>query len=135
MPRETGLVVAGDAKALAMVDLDGDGRPDFVVTRNNGATLAFGNHTRHGRGLAVQLRGQPGNPDAVGARVTLEYANGAKTTTEVYAGSGYYTQSSARCWFSYTESNPAKNIVVRWPDGSTATQPVPTGQTRVVVTR
>jgi hypothetical protein len=33
-PAESGLVVPGDAKALAV--LDHDGWPDFVVTRNNG---------------------------------------------------------------------------------------------------
>jgi hypothetical protein len=38
---ESGLVVPGDAKSVALVDLDGDGRPEFFVTRNNDTTLVF----------------------------------------------------------------------------------------------
>src|SRR6185437_684301 len=42
-PAESGLVVPGDAKALAVIDLDQDGWPDLLVTRNNDRTLAFRN--------------------------------------------------------------------------------------------
>ncbi|HEX2854369.1 MAG TPA: VCBS repeat-containing protein [Opitutaceae bacterium] len=47
-PAESGLIVTGDARALAVLDLNGDGRPDFFVTRNNGTTLAFQNRVRPG---------------------------------------------------------------------------------------
>ncbi|MES1194871.1 MAG: VCBS repeat-containing protein, partial [Opitutus sp.] len=43
-PAESNLVVPGDAKALAVLDLDHDGWPDFLVTRNNDTTLAFRNN-------------------------------------------------------------------------------------------
>ncbi|HWA85666.1 MAG TPA: VCBS repeat-containing protein [Opitutus sp.] len=43
---ESGLIVPGDAKAVAALDLDGDGRVDFVVSRNNSTTLAFRNNGR-----------------------------------------------------------------------------------------
>jgi len=42
-PAESGLVVPGDAKALVVLDLDNDGWPDFLVSRNNDTTLAFRN--------------------------------------------------------------------------------------------
>ena len=42
-PAESGLLVPGDAKAVAVLDLDNDGRPDFLVSRNNSTTLAFRN--------------------------------------------------------------------------------------------
>jgi hypothetical protein len=42
-PAESGLVVSGDAKALVTLDLDKDGWPDFLVSRNNDTTLAFRN--------------------------------------------------------------------------------------------
>lgn len=42
-PAESGLVVPGDAKALVTLDLDNDGWPDFLVSRNNDTTLAFRN--------------------------------------------------------------------------------------------
>ncbi|MGY8687220.1 MAG: FG-GAP-like repeat-containing protein, partial [Verrucomicrobiales bacterium] len=40
-PNESGLVVAEDAKGLAITDLNGDKKPDIVVSINNGPTQAF----------------------------------------------------------------------------------------------
>lgn len=116
---ESALVVCGDAKALAVSDFNGDGWPDFLVTRNNDTTLAFQNRGVAGRNaLRVRLRGSPGNPSAVGARVTLELSDGSSQTAEVQAGSGYASQSTAGCFFGYPDSNPPKAIRVRWPDGT-----------------
>ncbi len=117
-PAASGLVVPGDAKALAVVDLDGDGWPDFLVTRNNGTTLAFRNNGAVGhRSLRVELRGPAVNPTAIGARVTLEQADGSRQTSEIGAGSGYYSQSSSACFFGYPEANPPRRVRVRWPSG------------------
>jgi hypothetical protein len=38
---ESGILVPGDARALVATDLDRDGRPDFLVTQNNGRVLLF----------------------------------------------------------------------------------------------
>jgi hypothetical protein len=117
---ESGLLVPGDAKALAVLDLDQDGWPDFLVSRNNNTTLAFRNNGVAGRhSLRILLRGPAGNPTAVGARITVELADGSTQTSEVYAGSGYYSQSTAACFFGYPDSNPPRNIRVRWPSGVT----------------
>jgi enediyne biosynthesis protein E4 len=132
---ESNLVVPGDAKALAVVDLDQDGWPDFMVTRNNGATLAFrNNRAAGGNSLRVILKGGPGNPSAVGARITLERADGKTYTCEVYAGSGYYSQSTAGCFFGYSDSNPPRRIQVRWPSGITTDHGVPVGAQTLVLT-
>jgi len=118
-PSESGLVVPGDAKALAVIDLDQDGWPDFLVTRNNGTSLAFGNNGIVGRhALRVLLRGLPGNPTAVGSRVSLELSDGSVQAAEVHAGSGYYTQSAAACFFGWREGNPPRRVRVRWPSGA-----------------
>jgi hypothetical protein len=133
---ESGLIVPGDAKGLVAVDLDNDGWADFVVTRNNATALCFRNGGVAGRhGLRVALAAAPGNSTGIGARVTLEYADGTKAVAEVYAGSGYYSQTAAACWFGYRETNPAKRVLVRWPDGATTEQPVANGATSVVVKR
>ena len=117
---ESGLLVPGDAKALAVLDLDQDGWPDFLTSQNNNTTLAFRNQGVAGRhSLRILLRGPAGNPTAVGARITFELTDGSSQTSEVYAGSGYYSQSTAACFFGYPESNPPKKIRVRWPAGST----------------
>jgi hypothetical protein len=40
-PRQSGLVVPGEAQGVAILDLDGDGTLDLFVTRHNAATMAF----------------------------------------------------------------------------------------------
>ena len=133
-PAESGLVVSGDAKALAVLDVDLSGRPGFLVTLNDDATLAFRNNGAPGGGfLRVALRGPVGNPSCVGARITLILADGSQQATEVYAGSGYYSQSSAACFFGYRGSNPPATIRVRWPRGGSSEQKVPAGESTVTL--
>jgi hypothetical protein len=131
---ESNLVVPGDAKALAVIDLDADGWPDFLVTRNNGTTLAFRNNGRPGRhSLCVRLGGGAGNPTGVGARLTLELADGSVQTSEVQAGSGYFTQSTAASFFGWVEGNPPRRIRVRWPSGAETEHRVPPQATNLVL--
>jgi hypothetical protein len=119
-PAESGLVVPGDAKALAVLDLGGDGWPGFIVSRSNDTTLAFRNNGSPGHSpLRIVLRGPAGNPTCVGARVTVEFSDGSSQASEVTAGSGYYSQSTAACFFGYPDANPPRKISVRWPSGLT----------------
>ncbi len=116
---ESGLIVPGNAKALAILDFDRDGWPDFLASQNNDMTLAFHNRGVPGRhSFGIRLQGPAGNPTAVGARITVELTDGSSETSEVYAGSGYYSQSTATCFFGYPEANPPKKIRVRWPSGA-----------------
>jgi len=127
-PAESGLIVPGDAKALAVLDLGQDGWPDFFITRNNDTALVFRNNGVSGhKSLRISLRGSPGNPTAVGARITVELADGSTQTSEVYAGSGYYSQSSPACFFGFPSANPPKRIRVRWPSGSSSEHDYPAG--------
>jgi hypothetical protein len=122
---ESGLVVPGNAKALAVTDLDDDGWPDFLVTRNSSSTQAWRNAGVAGRhAFAVRLRGRAGNPTGVGARVTLELADGLVQTAEVTAGSGYYSQSAPAVFFGWPDGNPPRRISIRWPDGTVSEHPV-----------
>jgi hypothetical protein len=63
-PAESGIVVPGDARALAVADLNQDGWPDVFVTRSNDVPLTFLNGGAPGRNsFGVALRGAPGNPN------------------------------------------------------------------------
>lgn len=133
-PAESGLLVPGDAKALAVLDFNEDGWPDFLITRNNQTTLAFQNRGVPGRGsLRVALRGPSGNLAAFGARVAVEFADGSKQTNEVFAGSGYRTQSSAGIFFGHADSNPPRRIQVRWPSGKITTHEAAAGAKMITI--
>lgn len=117
-PDRSGLVVPGDAKSLAVADLNDDGWEDFVVGVNNGEVLAFENRAAStNRVLTVKLAGKPGNPTAVGSRVTLRLANGDSQTREICAGGGYLSQSGSALVFGLGPAGTARELEVRWPDG------------------
>jgi hypothetical protein len=46
----SGLMVNGEAGGVTVLDFDGDGRPDFLVTMKDGTKLAFRNRGQPGRG-------------------------------------------------------------------------------------
>ena len=117
-PDVTGFVVPGDARALAVTDLNQDGWPDVFVSRSNDRPLTFLNHGRPGQhSFGVALRGAPGNPAVVGARLTLQLTDGSTQTAEISAGSGYLTQSGATTFFGYPDSALPQRLRIRWPDG------------------
>ncbi|HVT73725.1 MAG TPA: FG-GAP-like repeat-containing protein [Lacunisphaera sp.] len=132
---ESGFVVPGDAKGLAVVDRDGDGWPDLLVTRNNATSMAWHNTGVPGRhALAVRLRGPAGNRPAIGARVSLELADGSVQVAEIFAGGGYWSQSAAAAFFGYRDANPPRTVTVRWPDGSTSRHPVSASSATLTLT-
>ena len=110
----SGVVMPDDAKALAIVDLDGDARPDVLATTNDGPVRAFVN-SGASAGLAVTLRGTPGNPTAIGARIEVVPPTGPPQVRVLTAGSGYLTQSSAVAFFANVPEG--SRLTVQWPDG------------------
>ena len=132
---ESNLIVPGDAKALAVIDLDHDGWPDYLITRNNSTTLAYRNNGTVGRhSLRITLRGPSGNPSVVGARITLSLADGSEQSSEVYAGSGYYGQSTAAVFFGWSDLTSPREVMVRWPGGETTVHPVPPNASTLALT-
>jgi enediyne biosynthesis protein E4 len=81
----------------------------------------------------VRLKGPSGNPTGVGARITVLQADGSAETAEVAAGSGYYSQSSAECFFGYPDGLPPKKIRVLWSSGTVSEADYPAGAATVVV--
>ncbi|MFK5923542.1 MAG: FG-GAP-like repeat-containing protein [Verrucomicrobiota bacterium] len=121
-PAKSGLLVPGDAKSLAAVDLNRDGREDFVVGVNNADPQVFINAIplKGVHPLRIQLTGAKGNPQALGARVTVRAPGMKPQTAEIYGGGSYLTQSSADLIFSVPQTGKEKKDVlleIRWPDG------------------
>jgi hypothetical protein len=120
-PRESGLLLPGDGKALTETDLNGDGWPDFLATVNSGPVAAFLNQREGGSGTPFEIRlqsGQPGNRLAAGAKVFFRTRSGLVQTAELYAGCGYLAQDPALLRFAVPSGDAPRDVVVQWPDGS-----------------
>ncbi len=116
-PNVSGLIVPGDAKSLAVSDFNHDGRPDFLIGINDQPLMLFENNCRQSRVLRVTLKGSRQNTDAVGARVVVALSDGSKLTGEVYAGSGYLSQS-ARDLFFGLGTHSVTSLRISWPDNT-----------------
>lgn len=122
-PADSGVVVPGDAKSLAVTDFGSDGLPDLLIGVNNSAPVVLlnqGNRGGKGAPLVVSLKGKKGNRSGIGARVTVEVPGLPLQTAEVAAGSGYLTQATPELFFGWGAADPGvtAKVKVRWPDGS-----------------
>jgi hypothetical protein len=133
-PEQSGLVIPSDAKSLATSDLNNDGWPDFIVGINNGETMAFENcRLKQNRVLSLRLQGNPGNPTAIGARVTVTLTKGSSQTAEVHAGGGYLSESTSVLTFGLGRTYEVEQIRVVWPDGRSSTATPPQNQFTVTL--
>ena len=130
-PRESGVIVPGDAKSLGIVDFGGEGRPDLVFGMNQAAPVILMNEADVNKGapLVITLEGKPGNHSAIGARVTVEVEGLPKQTAEVAAGSGYLTQTTSDLFFGWgpVKEDATAKVTVRWPDGAVSENRVSRG--------
>lgn len=116
----TRLTVPGDGAGLTSTDFNRDGRPDLVALQNDGPLLAWENKKRRNQSLSVRLQGLPGNPTAVGARLAFSDPGGRVQTAEIYAGSGYLSQSEPIVFFGTGRKDQAHQLRVYWPDGTSS---------------
>lgn len=134
-PAESGLVVPGDAKSLVTLDLNNDGAPDFIIGKNDEKPEIWLSNpaAQKNRMFTVRLQGNVGNPHAAGARVALKTADGKTQTAEIYAGSGYLSQSSNMLFFGLGKDGAASNVEVKWPNGKSTTHAVKAGEKSIVI--
>jgi len=131
-PQSSGLVVPGDGKALVTFDWDDNGRPDFLISRNDDTTLAFRNASPAQRHfLRVRLHGARGNEFAIGALVTVFLENGLKQVGEVHSTSSYYSQSAPDLFFGAEPPHTFHHVIVRWPRGQQSEADIAIDETRV----
>jgi len=117
MAGESGLVVPGDAKGLAMVDLNVDNRPDFVVGVNNEGLQVFQNALSHDA-VSLTVGGGQAYPSTFGTRLLIHFTDGTQMRHECYGGSGYLSQSTNDLFLPATRATAIARIEVRWPDGA-----------------
>jgi len=126
--RASGFVVSGDAKALALTDIDRDGWPDLLATVNDAPAQVFRQAPAADvpRPLHVRLRGAAGNPGAVGARVTALLPGGGRAVVEVPSS------APGEVWLPRV-AGAAISLEVRWPDDRRTRVEVPANTTEIDV--
>jgi hypothetical protein len=107
-------------RGLAVADLDGDGKPDVVMTENGGPAHVFRNVTETpAKAVRLVLRGGGKNRGAIGARATCTMG-GKKRVDEVSGGDGYLSASDRTITIGLGPAAKLDAVDVRWPDGTTA---------------
>ena len=101
---------------------------DLVVTQNGAETKLYKNVGAL-PGLRVRLRGQPANPDGIGATLRMVSRETTGPAREVHAGSGYWSHDSVVQVLAMRE--PPTQLWVRWPGGTTKIYDVPSGAREV----
>lgn len=128
--QESGVIIYGEQRGVALCDYDGDGRVDLAVGVTGEATRLFHNE-RARPGLRVILAGPEGNRAGIGAMLRLVYAQGSGPAREVRGGGGYWSQDSTVQVLGMREA--PISLWVRWPGGKTLTYPLPPGAREVLV--
>jgi hypothetical protein len=116
-PRASGLVESGDARSVAVTDINGDGAPDLVMSINDAAPSVWLH--RGGGFLGVRLTGPRGNPTGLGAVISVQGGAGPPSVLEVAGGGGYLTQHGSTHFFP--ASGSSARVTVMWPDGVVTT--------------
>ena len=99
-------------------DYDNDGDLDLLMTTNGGPAVLWKNERDNpNRYLRVKTVGTSSNRDGIGAKVTLQLANG-RLWRRVKSGSSYCSQSELPVTFGLGRSDKILSLEVLWPSGS-----------------
>ena len=114
----SGLGVVKCSRGAASGDFDNDGDLDVFVNNLGDTPTVLRNDTSgQGHWLMVQLVGEPPNPLAIGARVSLRVGERV-LIQEVRSGGSYLSQSDLRLHFGLGEAGRVDRLLVRWPGGA-----------------
>jgi hypothetical protein len=137
----TGLLAVKPGKYMAAIanwaDFDNDGRRDLLLAllenfpkwnwwekrrkanadRFTWHLAAYLSRAGTNHWLEVSLKGRPGNPQAIGARVSVQTAAGPQTQVVGLNDGAFFSQGHYRLYFGLGAASRADVVRIRWPDG------------------
>jgi len=121
-----------ESRAVALTDLDRDGRLDIVMNNNDAPPTIYLNKLPDTgnwchltlRGAALKEGEYATSRDALGAQVIAEITDGAQTkkiVRELMAGSGYAAQGENAMHLGLGNGGRLTSLHIKWPSGREVT--------------
>jgi hypothetical protein len=107
-------------RAAVFGDLDRDGDMDMIIAQRNGEVRVMRNDSQHAMPLFVQLRGNVGNPNGLGAKIVVTFDDGTTSTRWNTDGFGFQSSSSPP---QQLFTKPITSIGIIWSNGEKQTVP------------
>lgn len=120
----SGVNLLGNSRAVAYLDIDGDGDQDMVLNNYHADAVIYRNNAEAlgNNWLRVQLVGDPAmgsSRDAIGARIIVHTEDGYRIWREIRGSEGYLTMQPKEKHFGLGKA-PTASITVEWPGGKTS---------------
>ena len=113
----SGVDLDSDTRAVAVGDLNEDGRPDMIVRNVGGGPLrVFINRSKAEGGIRVTLRGTKSNSDGIGAQLFLEVGDRV-LYREHFPQNSMIAQSANETIFGLGGYDGPTKLTIRWPSG------------------
>ena len=103
-------------RTMAVVDWNGDSKPDLVTNHLDAPVALLSNNTAAGNSLQIELKGTSSERDAIGAKVTVTCGQQSWSQWEA-GGDGFLCSNEAVLDFGLANASSVDRIKVHWPSG------------------